>query len=161
MIMHLSGRDKKLLMEEMRFGITVALLFLGIGLFIGLTCYVFSTVIALWMLIVFYILIILASFAIYGMFNRKRTIDLFRDRKRRVIVTVQDKWDSASAEAGSGKPFPYILGMNRYNVYWLVVENVYYKVDKDIYDLFETGGKAEMHYTDYGNNFLGFYPHHE
>ncbi len=157
MIMHLSEKDKNLLKEEMRFGITVALLFLGIGLFIGLTCYVFSTQIALWMLVVFYVLIVLASFAIYGMFNRKRTIDLFRDRKRRVTVTVQDKLEAPSAEAGSGMPLPGILGMNRYNVYWLVVENVCYMVDKDIYDLFEAGGKAEMHYTDYGNNFLGFY----
>lgn len=108
--------------------------------------------------------IIISSFGISYLMNRKYYKDLKIGIKRIRFEEVQDKENKTSYEAGSGalhrpflgKLFPKLWSQEMkpdYLVY-LIINHTRYEIKKTLYDKVNNGDIVEMHYSEFSNTLL-------
>jgi hypothetical protein len=101
---------------------------------------------------------------LFGM-NRKINKDLKFEKKLIETKTVEKKENTVDYEVGSGslyipglgKLFPKIWGqeMKSFNVLRLTIDGEEYSVGKEIYENVKEGDSIELHWSYYGEIFLG------
>lgn len=116
-------------------------------------------------------LLLLASVGIglvvYRTMNRKHIKDLKHGNKKVVVATVQQKVDRSIFGSDRGKgPMPTLTnlvatmeedGRKEKALYFFVVNGKMSRVPFAVFNATNEGDLIEMHYTEYGNNFLGFH----
>ncbi len=99
---------------------------------------------------------LIVSFIISYLMNRKYYADIRKDEKVAKTKTVQEKTGKKDFEAGSGNvtTLPHNRPMNEFARYDLVVENVKYRVDKELYDKCSAGDEVLFFYAPKSNYLL-------
>ena len=111
------------------------------------------------------LLTIVISYLILFAINRKINKDLKLEKKLIETKTVQKKENTQDYEVGSGSLYIPILGdlfpelwgqkMKSFKVLRLTIDGEKYSVAKEIFDNVEEGDSIELHWSYYGEIFLG------
>lgn len=93
----------------------------------------------------FFVISFLLSFFI----NRKYIQDLRNNEKVAETKIIQQKSETKDFEAGSGNvtPVAHLNEMKGFFRYDIVVENVKYRIDKELYDICSDGDKLVFYYA--------------
>lgn len=96
------------------------------------------------------------SFFISYLMNRKYYADIRNNKKVSETKTVQGKIGKKDYEAGSGNmtTLPHNRPMNEFIRYDLVIENIKYRVDKELYDKCSEGDEVLLFYAPKSNYLL-------
>ncbi len=88
----------------------------------------------------------------YGMTNKFRK-DIKNNVKNVVLKTVQRLEQKKDFEAGSGTLY---IGqeMNSFQIYYVIVDNVRYRIDEHLFNSLEEGGKVAFHYGPASNYLI-------
>ncbi|MEE4198210.1 MAG: hypothetical protein V2I54_11235 [Bacteroidales bacterium] len=104
---------------------------------------------------------ILMSVIILWLANRKFWSDLRAGEKDVLIKTIDKKVAQEDYEAGSsagfstnGKKSAFYKEMNAFTNYAIIVENVKYRVDKELWDRVEEKDKVEFHFAPKSRELL-------
>ena len=97
--------------------------------------------------------------------NRKWWIDLRKNEKEVVNKFVDKKESKVEYAAGSsigisttGKKSPFFLDQKSYTDYSLIIENVRYKIDKEIWERVKENEEVEFHYAPKSKFLIGIFP---
>ena len=150
-----------------RYGYIFSSAFMIFGAILLLLIFSHSSIIDFYALKIIAIIIstIGASYLILVGMNRKINKDLKSEKKLIETKTVEKKEKTIDYEVGSGslyipvlgKLFPKIWGqeMKSYEVLRLTIDGEKYSVGKDIFDNVKEGDSIELHWSYYGEIFLG------
>ena len=113
----------------------------------------------------FFILGFLFSFLIVWLVNRKCWIDLKNNEKevvRKIITRKESKEDyAAGSSVGfsfTGKKSRLYTGMKSYIEYSLIIENVRYKIEKELWEKVNEKEEVEFHYAPKSKELLEIRP---
>lgn len=108
---------------------------------------------------------VLFCIMIVWLVNRKWWIDLRNNEKEVVTKRVNKKESKVEFAAGSsvgisttGKKSPLFLEQKSYVEYSLIIENVRYKVDKEVWEKVKEKDEVEFHYAPKSKYLLGIQP---
>ncbi|MFO7828945.1 MAG: hypothetical protein R6V23_10015 [Bacteroidales bacterium] len=95
---------------------------------------------------------VLLSFLILFLVNRKYWIDLSKGEKDILVKSITKKESKEDYEAGSsvgystnGKKHAYYSGMSSHMKYYIIVDNVRYRIDKEMWEQVNENDKIEFH----------------
>lgn len=95
---------------------------------------------------------VLLSFLILFLVNRKYWIDLKKGEKNILVKSISKKESKEDYEAGSsvgystnGKKHAFYSGMNSHMEYYIIVDNVRYRIDKETWEQVNENDKIEFH----------------
>ena len=79
--------------------------------------------------------------------NKKYFIDIKNKVKFSDIKTVEKLEEKVDFEAGSGKVGPSAMEMKEFDKYSIIVENVRYDIQKELFDKLKEGDDVIFYYT--------------
>ncbi len=96
--------------------------------------------------------IFIGGFLIMFLINRKYYIDLRNERKEIILKVLDQKIETKDYEPGSGGRY---REMNSFMRYDFIVDNVRYRVDKELFEKCEEGEMIEFNSAKTSNHLLG------
>ncbi|HKK59215.1 MAG TPA: hypothetical protein VJ937_07040 [Salinivirga sp.] len=85
--------------------------------------------------------------------TRNYRADIKNKVKNVVLKPIQRLEEKTDFEAGSGTLY---VGqeMNAHKVFYVIVDNVRHRIDKELYNMLETGGEVAFHYAPVSNYLI-------
>jgi hypothetical protein len=164
--MQLTKKDISLIRQEKRIGFVFSGLLFSFGLIGNIIYLAVAQEKTLPGLIIIDSLLIALCFLIPYLTNFKLNKDLKSGIKKSTDKLLQNKVEKMDYEAGSGNLYIPILGdlfaklwgqkMKQAMRYYLIVDNVEYNVDNELYLKVNQGDKIQMYFGTYSDLFLGF-----
>lgn len=167
----LSDKDISTLKYEKRMGYIFAVMIICFGVLLSFFSVLISKNINWNTLIIIDSGVLLLSFLVQYLTNRKINRDLLENEKIIKIETIQFLESEPTYEAGSGNLyipglgdlFPKLWGqkMRKLLRTSIVVNNTRYDIDPEIFNQLKVGDSIEFHFGKYSNTILAILPHQD
>lgn len=167
----LNEKDISTLKYEKRMGYIFAIMIICFGALLSFFSVLVSENIKWNTLIIVDFCILILSFLVQYLTNRKINRDLLENEKIIKIEIIQLLESKPTYEAGSGTLFAPILGdlfpklwgqrMRKLLKTSIVVNNTRYEVDPEVFEELKIRGSVEFHFGKYSNTILAILPHQD
>ena len=165
----LTEHDRKIIRNDMMPGHLLGIVARGVILIGGFVTLLLYEGLRLWTFPTVLLSAAAVGWYVHYRINRKLLEDLKANSKKVVTVTVQRKEAVSIFGHARGKGPGIPLGnlvktigkgerVDEYT-YFFVIDNIRYRVTREMFDMINDGDPIEMHYTAYGNHLIGLYPH--